>query len=127
MSILFLQNYDFDNYQLFIDSCMYFFIQSFLDFILPMLADFFLAVGLGLGSTDTPQVRLRKSISNERTFAATADEGLIFQKLGNFCLSFHLLEKILSFIWNLTMHAGLAFYWRFTLNSNSNFSLSYIF
>ena len=49
-----------------------------------MLADFFLSVGLGLGSTDTPQVRLRKSISNERTFAATAEEKLIFQKLGNY-------------------------------------------
>ncbi|XP_022148772.1 DNA polymerase kappa isoform X3 [Momordica charantia] len=46
-------------------------------------ADFFLSVGLGLGSTDTPPVRLRKSISNERTFAATADERLIFQKLAD--------------------------------------------
>ncbi|XP_022972432.1 DNA polymerase kappa isoform X2 [Cucurbita maxima] len=46
-------------------------------------ADFFLSVGLGLGSTDTPQVRLRKSISNERTFAATAEETLIFQKLAD--------------------------------------------
>ncbi|XP_022953079.1 DNA polymerase kappa isoform X2 [Cucurbita moschata] len=46
-------------------------------------ADFFLSVGLGLGSTDTPQVRLRKSISNERTFAATAEEKLIFQKLAD--------------------------------------------
>ncbi|CAK9315718.1 unnamed protein product [Citrullus colocynthis] len=46
-------------------------------------ADYFLSVGLGLGSTDTPQVRLRKSISNERTFAATTDERLIFQKLAD--------------------------------------------
>ncbi|KGN43848.1 DNA polymerase kappa isoform X1 [Cucumis sativus] len=46
-------------------------------------ADFFLSVGLGLGSTDTPQVRFRKSISNERTFAATTDERLIFQKLAD--------------------------------------------
>ncbi|KAI8554612.1 hypothetical protein RHMOL_Rhmol05G0111300 [Rhododendron molle] len=44
-------------------------------------ADFFLCVGLGLGGTNTPQVRLRKSISNERTFLATDDEAFLFQKL----------------------------------------------
>ncbi|PIN07559.1 putative DNA damage inducible protein [Handroanthus impetiginosus] len=44
-------------------------------------ADFFLSVGLGLGRTDTPQVTLRKSISNERTFSPTEDEGLLHQKL----------------------------------------------
>ncbi|KAM7268498.1 hypothetical protein ACFE04_010664 [Oxalis oulophora] len=47
----------------------------------PSSADFFLSVGLGLGKTDTPQVRLRKSISNERTFSATDDEALLYQKL----------------------------------------------
>lgn len=40
-------------------------------------------MGLGLGGTNTPQVRLRKSISNERTFPATDDEAFLFQKLGN--------------------------------------------
>ncbi|ESQ30482.1 hypothetical protein EUTSA_v10011295mg [Eutrema salsugineum] len=44
-------------------------------------ADFFLSVGLGLGKTDTPQVRSRKSISSERTFAATEDERLLYSKL----------------------------------------------
>ncbi|CBI22452.3 hypothetical protein VitviT2T_003660 [Vitis vinifera] len=44
-------------------------------------ADFFLSVGLGLGKTDTPQVRFRKSISNERTFSATDDTALLYQKL----------------------------------------------
>ncbi|KAG5548252.1 hypothetical protein RHGRI_013824 [Rhododendron griersonianum] len=44
-------------------------------------ADFFLCVGLGLGGTNTPQVRLRKSISNERTFPATENESFLFQKL----------------------------------------------
>ncbi|XP_060168079.1 DNA polymerase kappa-like isoform X1 [Lycium barbarum] len=44
-------------------------------------ADFFLSVGLGLGGTDTPQYKTRKSISNERTFSATEDEALLFQKL----------------------------------------------
>lgn len=45
-------------------------------------ADFFLSVGLGLGKTDTPQVRLRKSMSNERTFSATEDEKKLYNKLG---------------------------------------------
>ncbi|WCJ17970.1 DNA polymerase kappa [Euphorbia peplus] len=44
-------------------------------------ADFFLSVGLGLGGTDTPEVRSRKSISSERTFSATDDEALLYQKL----------------------------------------------
>ncbi|XAR52929.1 DNA-directed DNA polymerase [Bertholletia excelsa] len=44
-------------------------------------ADFFLCVGLGLGGTDTPEVRLRKSVSNERTFSATSDEAFLYQKL----------------------------------------------
>lgn len=45
-------------------------------------SDFFLSVGLGLGGTDTPQAKLRKSISSERTFSATEDEALLFQRLG---------------------------------------------
>ncbi|KAL9231958.1 hypothetical protein vseg_007116 [Gypsophila vaccaria] len=44
-------------------------------------ADFFLSVGLGLGSTNAPQERLRKSMSNERTFSATKDEQFLYQKL----------------------------------------------
>ncbi|KAK9666526.1 hypothetical protein RND81_14G191000 [Saponaria officinalis] len=44
-------------------------------------ADFFLSVGLGLGSTSAPQERLRKSMSNERTFSATKDEAFFYQKL----------------------------------------------
>uniref|UniRef100_A0A803MC14 DNA polymerase kappa n=1 Tax=Chenopodium quinoa TaxID=63459 RepID=A0A803MC14_CHEQI len=47
----------------------------------PSSADFFLSVGLGLGGTDTPQARLRKSMSNERTFSATEDEAFLYQKL----------------------------------------------
>ncbi|KAL2945246.1 DNA polymerase kappa, partial [Bienertia sinuspersici] len=43
--------------------------------------NFFLSVGLGLGSTDAPQARLRKSMSNERTFSATEDEAFLYQKL----------------------------------------------
>lgn len=46
------------------------------------LADFFISIGLGLGHTDHPQARSRKSISCERTFSTTADEALIFQKVG---------------------------------------------
>ncbi|CAL9093614.1 unnamed protein product [Musa textilis] len=45
--------------------------------------DFFLSVGLGLGGTDTPQPMMRKSISNERTFSATNDESILFQKLAD--------------------------------------------
>ncbi|KNA24699.1 hypothetical protein SOVF_012800 isoform B [Spinacia oleracea] len=47
----------------------------------PSSAEFFLSVGLGLGSTDTPEARLRKSMSNERTFSATEDEAFLYQKL----------------------------------------------
>ncbi|XP_042416902.1 DNA polymerase kappa-like isoform X2 [Zingiber officinale] len=43
--------------------------------------DFFLCVGLGIGGTDAPQQKMRKSISSERTFVATDDESLLFQKL----------------------------------------------
>ncbi|XP_021892304.1 DNA polymerase kappa [Carica papaya] len=52
-------------------------------------ADFFLSVGLGLGKTDTPPVRSRKSISNERTFSATEDETVLYQKLAE-------IAKVLS-------------------------------
>jgi len=45
-------------------------------------AEFFCSVGLGLGQKDSPQVRFRKSISNERTFSATEDEVLLHKKLG---------------------------------------------
>ncbi|KFK35959.1 hypothetical protein AALP_AA4G060100 [Arabis alpina] len=44
-------------------------------------ADFFLSVGLGLGGTDSPEARSRKSISSERTFSATGDEKLLYSKL----------------------------------------------
>ncbi|CAJ1924706.1 unnamed protein product [Sphenostylis stenocarpa] len=44
-------------------------------------AEFFCSVGLGLGQTGSPQVRFRKSISNERTFSATEDEVLLHKKL----------------------------------------------
>lgn len=56
--------------------------------MLLFIADFFLSVGLGLGGTDTPEVGMRKSMSNERTFPATKDEALLYQKLGNLGL-FH--------------------------------------
>ncbi|KAJ1294537.1 hypothetical protein BS78_01G152900 [Paspalum vaginatum] len=46
-------------------------------------ADFFLSVGLGLGGTETPEQRQRKSISCERTFAATNDSSLLFEKLAS--------------------------------------------
>ncbi|KAF5180839.1 Dna polymerase kappa [Thalictrum thalictroides] len=45
--------------------------------------DFFLSVGLGLGKTDTPQVRSRKSISSERTFSATGDEASLYNKIAD--------------------------------------------
>ncbi|KAK1645821.1 hypothetical protein QYE76_063626 [Lolium multiflorum] len=45
--------------------------------------DFFLSVGLGLGGTETPEHRLRKSMSCERTFSATDDSSLLFEKLDN--------------------------------------------
>ncbi|CAD6205836.1 unnamed protein product [Miscanthus lutarioriparius] len=44
-------------------------------------ADFFLSVGLGLGGTETPEQRKRKSISCEQTFTATNDSSLLFEKL----------------------------------------------
>ncbi|KAI3809897.1 hypothetical protein L1987_19500 [Smallanthus sonchifolius] len=47
----------------------------------PSSADFFMSVGLGLGGTDAPQVRSRKSMSSERTFSATKDETFFHQKL----------------------------------------------
>ncbi|THF94316.1 hypothetical protein TEA_004368 [Camellia sinensis var. sinensis] len=64
----------------------------------PSSADFFLCVGLGLGSTNTPQVRLRKSMSNERTFSATGDEAFLYHKLGNCfrCLIFFTREILLG-------------------------------
>jgi len=45
-------------------------------------AEFFLSVGLGIGRTDAPHLRLQKRMSNERTFSATEDEALLYQKLG---------------------------------------------
>ncbi|XP_043709969.1 LOW QUALITY PROTEIN: DNA polymerase kappa [Telopea speciosissima] len=45
--------------------------------------DFFLSVGLGLGKTDSPQTKLRKSMSSERTFSATNDEQFLYQKLAD--------------------------------------------
>ncbi|OUZ99554.1 DNA-repair protein [Macleaya cordata] len=44
-------------------------------------SDFFLSAGLGLGKTDAPHVRLRKSMSSERTFSATEDEAKLYNKL----------------------------------------------
>ncbi|XP_020570887.1 uncharacterized protein LOC110018016 [Phalaenopsis equestris] len=60
--------------------------------------DFFLSVGLGLGRTETPELRMRKSISSERTFRATDDEDFLFQKLGDIAetLSNDMKEKGLS-------------------------------
>ncbi|OMO73881.1 DNA-repair protein, UmuC-like protein [Corchorus capsularis] len=49
----------------------------------PSTADFFLSVGLGLGGTDKPEARFRKSISSERTFSATQDATLLYQKLAD--------------------------------------------
>ncbi|OMO63375.1 DNA-repair protein, UmuC-like protein [Corchorus olitorius] len=49
----------------------------------PSTADFFLSVGLGLGGTDKPEARFRKSISSERTFSATQDATLLHQKLAD--------------------------------------------
>ncbi|KAG0475524.1 hypothetical protein HPP92_015210 [Vanilla planifolia] len=46
-------------------------------------SDFFLSVGLGLGSTTTPKQKMRKSISNERTFRTTKDESFLLQQLGD--------------------------------------------
>ncbi|KAK9165330.1 hypothetical protein Scep_000521 [Stephania cephalantha] len=46
-------------------------------------ADFFLSVGLGLGKTDAPELRSRKSMSSERTFSATSSEDSLYQKLAD--------------------------------------------
>ncbi|KAJ3674352.1 hypothetical protein LUZ60_004968 [Juncus effusus] len=46
-------------------------------------SEFFISVGLGLGGTNTPESRKRKSISSERTFSATSDSTLLLQKLDN--------------------------------------------
>ncbi|KAL0914619.1 hypothetical protein M5K25_014982 [Dendrobium thyrsiflorum] len=61
-------------------------------------SDFFLSVGLGLGRTDTPDIKMRKSISSERTFRATSDENFLFQKLADIAetLSNDMKEKCLS-------------------------------
>lgn len=58
------------------------------------IADSFLCVGLGLGKTDSPQVKSRKSMSSERTFSATEDEAILYQKLGNGC-------QVISFLYKL--------------------------
>lgn len=50
-------------------------------------------MGLGLGGTETPEARLRKSISNERTFSATDNDALLRQKLGNLFQVFNFLSK----------------------------------
>lgn len=55
------------------------------------VADFFYSVGLGVGKTDSPQVRFRKSISSERTFSATDDEVLLYGRLG-ICLVYNCLS-----------------------------------
>uniref|UniRef100_A0A1D1ZAP8 DNA polymerase kappa n=1 Tax=Anthurium amnicola TaxID=1678845 RepID=A0A1D1ZAP8_9ARAE len=47
----------------------------------PCSIDFFISAALGLGSTDTPQFSLRKSMSSERTFSGTEDQSLLYQKL----------------------------------------------
>lgn len=72
-----------------------------------MILDFFLSVGLGLGGTDTPEARFRKSISSERTFSATQDTALLYQKLGKWShfLSPPLNAEIGSFFSVLTFHA----------------------
>ncbi|CAN0906698.1 DNA polymerase kappa, partial [Linum grandiflorum] len=62
-------------------------------------AEFFLSVGLGLGQTETPQVRSRKSMSSERTFSATNNEELLFQKLGNH--TWHLRHFVDAWLWSL--------------------------
>ncbi|GBG64296.1 hypothetical protein CBR_g41215 [Chara braunii] len=44
-------------------------------------ADFFLAVGLGIGGSEHPKEELRKGISNERTFAPISAECQLIMKL----------------------------------------------
>ncbi|KAI3903327.1 hypothetical protein MKW98_031981 [Papaver atlanticum] len=46
-------------------------------------SDFFLSAAMGLGKTDAPEGRLRKSMSSERTFSATGDEAKLYEKLAN--------------------------------------------
>lgn len=45
-------------------------------------ADFFLAVALGVGGSEPPKDEPRKSLSNERTFAAISREADLLSKLG---------------------------------------------
>ncbi|KAK8956955.1 DNA repair protein REV1 [Platanthera zijinensis] len=61
-------------------------------------SDFFFSVGLGLGRTDTPERKMRKSISSERTFRATKDEAFLFHKLGDIAetLSIDMQKECLS-------------------------------
>ena len=71
-------------------------------------ADFFYSVGLGLGKTDSPEVRFRKSISNERTFSATEDEVLLYKRLGIFHVYyFYLLGIFLNFKFSMFSSKGL--------------------
>jgi hypothetical protein len=49
--------------------------------------DFFLAVGLGIGGSETCLKEPRKSLSNERTFSAISDDHQLFKKLGKHKLS----------------------------------------
>lgn len=67
------------------------------------IADFFLSVGLGVGRTDTPQSKMRKSISNERTFSASEDEALLFQKLGTFSVLCLVLARPRHTIFNMDL------------------------
>ncbi|KAI3953276.1 hypothetical protein MKX01_042271 [Papaver californicum] len=46
-------------------------------------SDFFLSAAMGLGKTDAPEGRLRKSMSSERIFTATGDEAKLYEKLAN--------------------------------------------
>ncbi|XP_026391442.1 DNA polymerase kappa isoform X1 [Papaver somniferum] len=46
-------------------------------------SDSFLSAAMGLGKTDAPEGRLRKSMSSERTFSATGDEAKLYEKLAN--------------------------------------------
>lgn len=69
-----------------------------LNMILTLVStDFFISVGLGLGGTDAPQVRSRKSMSNERTFSATKDEAFFHQKLGDMNLLLCMMHILLGY------------------------------
>ncbi|KAJ4834939.1 hypothetical protein Tsubulata_047374 [Turnera subulata] len=76
--------------------------------------DFFLSVGLGIGKSDAPEVRSRKSISSERTFSATDDEALLFQKLGKWpfdlqsCHSNYFAADIAEMLCNDMQKEGLS-------------------